>query len=64
MPSDGHNASAVALAGSATEQPPCEVLLLLTAATLEVAAQEAQPCLDVVPLFPTAGWDVLAAGMC
>lgn len=49
-------------AGSTASQLPCEALLRLAAAALEVPATEGRPRLDLVPLFPTAGWGDLAAG--
>ncbi len=49
-------------AGSTASQLPCEALLRLAAAALEVPATVGRPRLDLVPLFPTAGWGDLAAG--
>jgi hypothetical protein len=50
------------LAGQAASGPPCEALLRLAATALEACVTEGKPQLDLVPLFPTAGWADLAAG--
>lgn len=50
------------LAGQAASGPPCEALLRLAATALEACVTEGEPQLDLVPLFPTAGWAALAAG--
>lgn len=48
--------------GKEASWPPCEALIRLAAVALEAAATEGKPQLDIVPLFPKAGWADLAAG--